>query len=224
MPEDIYEHIREQAPFKFEFIDENDNYYKLDSYIKKLHDDYIVVTPPDDGDVDINIPGNAEVNLIFPLDNGILIAQCTVLGREAGMKPGVLLSFPHNTRVLERREYIRVPIKLRVEITFYSDQFYTDRKSFFAITKNISASGIAFYHREPIESCYDIGCKIYLSDENPRAVETRNKLIYSQKIKIKNETVFLTALSFTSISEGDSARIVKECFKYQVRHKKIKSY
>ncbi len=226
MSDELYEHIRELAKFKLEFIDENDNYYKMDSYIKSIDGGCMLISPPENQEQEkiINIPENAEVNLIFPMDKGVLIAQCTVLGKELGPQPGIQISFPHNTRVLERREFIRVPIKLRVEIIYFSDQSYLEKNSFFAITKNLSANGMAFYHKEPIEDYYDLRAKIYLNDENPKPIELQHELVYSQKVKIKNELIFLTATTFTSLSEPDSARIVKECFKYQVRHKKIKNY
>jgi len=224
MSEEIYEHIRELAKFKLEFIDENDDYYKTDSYIKSIEDDHLLISPPQILKENKNIPVNAEVNMIFPLNNGVLVAQCTVLDRELGAKSGIKLSFPHNTKVLERREFIRVPIKLRVEIIYYTDPSSVEKKVFFAITKNLSANGMAFYHKEPIENFYEIKTKIYLSDDDPKPIETSQEPIYTQKVKIKDELVYLTATTFTSLSEPDSARIVKECFKYQVRHKKIKNY
>lgn len=222
MNEGIYKYLRELAPFKLEFIDDKDDYHKLDSHIKSIQEDYILINPPERNGSAINLMDNTEVNILFPMDKGVFVAQCTVLGKKLGEISGVKLSFPHNTSVQERREYIRVPVKVRVEITAYSDEVYSQKTRLFAITKNISASGIAFYHKEPIENYYDIGCKIYLNDENTKPVETKNDLIYSQRVKIKDELLYITAITFTSISEADSARIVKECFKYQVREKKVK--
>ncbi|OGI00289.1 MAG: hypothetical protein A2Y25_01515 [Candidatus Melainabacteria bacterium GWF2_37_15] len=224
MSEEINTYIRELAPFKIEFVDENDNYHKLDSYIKAVEDDYLLISPPDNSGVSCNIQDNLEVNLIFPRNDGIFIAQCVVIGKELGNKPGIKLSFPHNTRVLERREYVRMPMKLRVEVNCYLDKSYIEKKAFYAVTKNISGSGIAFFHKQPLETYFDIVCKIYLNDENHKPVETRNDVVYSQKVKLRDEIYYLTALSFTSISEADSARIIKECFKYQINHKKIKNY
>lgn len=222
MLEGIYKHLRELAPFKLEFIDEDDNYHKLDSYIKRIYGDYILISPPDKNGSGFNIPDTAEVNLLFPMEKGIFIAQCTVLGKELGTISGIKLSFPHDTQEVERREYIRVPVKIRIGVTCYQDQQYIKKQSFFAITKNLSATGVAFYHKESIDDYYNIGCKIYLNDENPKPVDTQNDLVYSKKVKIKDEELYLTAVTFTSISEADSARIVKECFKYQVRQKQMK--
>ena len=224
MSEELSNYIKELTPFKIEFVDENDNYHKLDSYIKAVEDDYILISPPDKDGISCYIQDDLEVNLIFPRNDGVFIAQCVVVGKELGNNPGIKVSFPYTTKILERREYVRMPMKLKVEVICYLDNSYIKKRSFFAVTKNISGSGIAFFHKEPLETYFDIKCKVYMDDENPRPVESRNDVVYSQQVKIKNEVYYLTALAFTSLSEADSARIVKECFKYQVNHKKITNY
>ena len=224
MADQAIEHIRELAPFKIEFIDGDNNYHKLDSYIKAIDDNYILISPPAKNGVYYSVEDNTEINMIFQLANGVFIAQCTVLNKVLTPNSGIKITHPSKTKTLERREYIRVPIKTKIEVICYADQFYMENNAFFGVTKNLSGSGVSFYHKEPIKDYYDIVCKIYLEDGDPNPVETHNDLVHTEKVKIKNEDHYLSALTFTSISQSDSTRIIKECFKYQVKHKKIGDY
>lgn len=222
MSEEIYEHIKELVPFKLEFVDDQDSYYKLDSYVKSLHEDHFLISPAKKDGLFYNIPLQKEVNLIFAKEGGVFIAQCMILGKELDRQYGIKVGYPVNTKTLERREYIRVPIKVRAEVTSYSDPACLGKNSFFGITRNISGSGIAVYHKEPIGEYYDLGVKIYLNDGDSKPVETKCDLVYSQEVKIKDEPCYLSAFTYTSIFENDSSRIVKECFKYQIKCKKVK--
>ena len=221
MSDEIYNYIQELAQFKFEFVDEKDNYHKLDSYVKEIFDDYILIYPPNNKGVSFEIPDNIDVNLIFTQKIGIFVAQCVVLGKVFGEKSGIKISFPYKTKLFERREYIRLPMKLKIEVICYQDKTYKNQDSFFAVTRNISASGLAYFYKESLKDYYDIQCKIYLDDGKSNPIITGCDHIYSQKIKIKDEIYYLTALAYTSLSNEDSARIVKECFKYQIKHKKL---
>lgn len=224
MPDELYKYLKELNSFKLEFMDTNDNYHRIDSYIKVIQEDYVLIAPPAKQGNIIDIADNAEVNLVFSKDNGVLIAQCSVLGKELGIQSGIKVSFPYKTKVLERREYVRVPLKLRAEVIYYLDREYTQRKSFSVTTKNLSGNGFSFYHKEPLTNYYDIQAKIFLNDENPKSVEIpRCDQVYSKKVKTKDGTIlYFTALTFVSISDEDSSRIIKQCFKYQIKQKHLK--
>lgn len=224
--EEFYTHIRNLVLFKLEFMDENDNYHQLDSHIIGVYNDYILISPPEKDDIIVNIPENSGVNLIFPSseENKVLIAQCSVFGREFGDISGIRVSHPYNAQVIERREYVRVPMKLRTDITFHLKPDGSEEKTLSAISKNISGNGVAVFHKEPVEDYCKISCIIHLKDGGATPVRTDCDIIYTRKVRIKEETYNLTALAFTSILEQDLSRIVKECFKYQINNKKIRKY
>jgi len=220
MADEIYEHLRERAPFKIEFIDKNDNYHRLGSSIKSIFEDHIFIYPPQAAETFPEIPENSEVNIIFNRNNGVLIAKCIVLDSEPEAEDGIKISFPYDVQILERREYVRVSLRLRTEIIYYPDEL--NRESLFVVTRNISGSGFCFIHKDSFEKKQDIHCKIYLNDQNPNPVAAKCVHIHSKKLKTRGDIYYLTALKYTSISDKDITRIVRECFKHQINQKHLK--
>lgn len=220
MTNDVYQYIKELESCEIEFIDKDDNIRMLNTYIKEVFQDYILIAPPEKDEVSYEVPDNAEVNLIFAKDNKFFVASCIVMGKELGVKSGVKLSLPYNSKVIERREYIRIPLRVEMEVTCLLDTEGKDNYSFSVQSRDISGSGISFYHKEPLENYYDINCKINLNDGNPNPVFARCDLVYTKPVTLNEKEYLLTALTFTSLSDDDCSRIVKECFKFQVDRKK----
>lgn len=217
--EEVKEHLKELEPLKMEFTDKEDNYHKISTYIKRVFNDHILINPPETGGILHELNENSLLNLIFPRKDGVLIAQCSFLGRQLGTLSGIKVSHPHDINILERREYVRVPLKVRTNITFNNPS--QEKISINVVTKNISGSGIAFFYENSLDNCYDIVCKLFLNDGNPVPVKVTCRQVYSKKAKVKNSVNFLTALTYTKVSEEDSARIIKECFKYQINRRHV---
>lgn len=222
MTDEVYDHLKELEVLKIEFMDENEDYHRLNSHIKTVSDDYILIDAPKTEDTLHEIPDNSTINLIFTRRDGVLIAQCMYLGKQAGTQSGIKISYPHDTQILERREYVRVPLKLRAKVVCSYEDNPLKKDVFYVVTRNISASGICFFYENTLEDYEDIQCKIYLDDGIVEPVKVKCNHVYSRKARVKNGIYYLTALTYTFISEEDSARIVKECFKYQISRKHIK--
>lgn len=221
MSDEIYEHLKEQASFNIEFVDEKDNYHRLNSHIKGLFDDYILIASPNSKGNFPKLPDNSEINIIFTRNNGVLIARCMVLGKEPDEQAGIKISFPYETNIIERRKLVRVSLKLNVEVFYHENEDSAEEKTFFATTRNISGNGLCYLSKQSLKNSCNIQCKIHLQDENPKSVKVNCNLVYSKKVKLKDKISYLTALVYTSISDEDSTRIVKECFKYQINRKHV---
>jgi len=221
MTDELYNHLKELEPLKIEFTDKDDKYHRLSTYIKRVDGDYILINPPETGGILYEVPDNSRINLIFTRNDGVLIAQCEFLGKQLGVQSGIKISYPYDTQVLERREYVRVPLKLRTKISYYAKRDSVEKESVYVVTRNISGSGMCFFHPDSMENLHDIQCKIFLNDGNPKPVAVKCDHVYSKKARVKNKLYHLIALKYRSVSEEDSARIVKECFKYQISHKHV---
>ncbi len=218
LTDEFFEHLNELKPFKIEFTDVDDKYHQVNCTAKKVSEDYILLSPP--GEILPDLEDNAAINLIIPKTNSILTAQCSFLEKEINKPYGIKISYPYNIEVHERREYIRVSLHLRVQVTCTFGGNLQEKENFYTKTRNISGSGLCFLSEKSLEGCDDnIQCKIYLNDGNSEPVSVKCNYVYSRKVKVKNNILYMSALSYRSISEEDSARIVKECFKYQIRHK-----
>lgn len=212
---DIYDFIRELAPLEVEYIDNDDNYHCLNSYIKSVDDDFILISPPQKNNLSYNLADGQAISIIFKTENGIFSADSNVMSKQLDSISGVKISFPLNSQLTERREFVRAPLNLDVEILKYADNTYLTLESFHIMTRNISGSGLCYISDKPLGNYYDIHCKIRL-EKDKEPIKVRCDHIYSKKVKIHNDKAYLTALSFAGIPEEDSSKIVKECFKYQL--------
>lgn len=212
---DIYNFIKELTPLELEFIDSDDNYHCLSSYIKRVDEDYILISPPQKNNLTYNLPDGQEVNIIFKTSGGIYSAVSSVMSKQLDSMSGLKISFPHSSQLMERREFVRVPLQLKIEVLKFLDNTYTNLETFIVQSRNISGSGLCYISDKSLEHYYDVHCKIYLDSEK-EPIYARCDHLYSKKIKINNEKAYLTALTFVGISEEDISKIVKACFKYQI--------
>ena len=218
MSDELFEHLIENAPFEIEFVDKEDNYHRLKSYIKKIFDDFILIDQPVSKEDSVEIPENSEVNLIFTRKDGVLIATSKV---QTIVQTGIRVGFPHNTDIIERRNLVRVPLKTGVKVFYRPDSDNLEEKNFSVKTRNISGNGVCFFSSYSLENASDIRCKIELEDERLNPVLVKCQHVYSRKARLKEKVCYLTALSYIAISDEDSTRIVKECFKYQINRKHL---
>ncbi len=216
---DIDDFIKELAPLELDYTDDEGNHRNLNSYIKRIYDDYIFISSPEKGNVSINIPDGQEIFIIFKTEKGYLSASSVVLGKQLDTMQGLKISFPHNSRFIERRAFVRIPFNLDVEITKILDSNSTKKETFNVMTNDISGSGLSYISEFPLDNYYDIHCKIHLADgEDP--VDVRCEHISSRKENRNNQELNIISLAYIDISESQVSRIVKACFKYQIQNKK----
>jgi len=212
---DIYDFIKELAVFELEYIDSYDNYHCLNSYVKRVNEDHILISPPQKNNLAHNLSDGQEISIIFKTEKGTFSAVSNVMNKQLDSMSGLRISFPYNSQFTERREFLRVPLNLKVEVIKYLDKTYMNMETFNIQTRNISGSGLCYISDSPLENYYDVHCNIYL-DYEKEPISIRAEHIYSKKVKINNEKTYLTAISFAGISEEDVSRLVKTCFKYQI--------
>lgn len=220
---DVYDFIKELAFFELEYIDDDDNYHCLSSYVKRVDEDSILISPPEKNrlvhNLTHNLKINQEVNIIFKTEKGLLSAVSKVTGREIGTSSGIKLAFPSKSCISERREYARSDLQFRAEILKFTDNTYINCESFPVQTRNISGSGFCYISDQPLKGYYDIHCKIFIPGQD-EPVFARCEHISSCKVKINNgEKAYNNALAFIDIAEDDLSRIVKECFRFQIENR-----
>jgi c-di-GMP-binding flagellar brake protein YcgR len=215
---DIYDFIKELAPLEIEYVDSDDNYHCLNSYIKRVDENSILIAPPQKNNIAYNLPDGQEVNIIFKTEKGIYSAVVAVMSKQLKNLSGINISFPHKSHFMERREFVRVPLQLKTEVIKILDKSTQNQEVYTVQTRNISGSGLCYISDKPLDNYYDIHARIYLDNE-AEPIFTRCDHLYSKKVKINGEKAYLTALSFAGISDDDISKLVKACFKYQIGNK-----
>jgi len=101
---DIYDFIKELAQFELEYVDDDDNYHCLDTYIKRVGENHILISPPQKNNLSHNLPDGKEINIIFKTEKGTFSAVSNVINKQLDSMSGLRISFPYNSRFTERRD------------------------------------------------------------------------------------------------------------------------
>jgi len=215
---DIYDFIKELAQFELEYTDNDGAEHCLKTYVKRVYDDYIFISSPEKDNLSVNIADEQKISVIFKTEKGFLSADSVVLGKQLDSSmQGIKISFPLNSRFIERRAYSRVPFNIDIEVIKVLDS--KDSKEVFnAVTNDISGSGLSYISEMPLDNYYDILCRIYLHDgEDP--VNVRCEHISSRKTNRDGRELTLTTLAYVDITDEQVSRIVRACFKYKIQNK-----
>lgn len=219
---DINDFLQELEKIEVLFSDEQNNSYKFKSYIKVLESESMLIEPPATNAHLFTTKDNQEIQIILPSKEGIYTGNCFLLGRSLSSLYGYRISYPHSTQFMQRREYLRINLNYELDFVVYADKDQTEKYEFKATSRDISGSGISYISEEPLMNYYDIYCTIHINDGgNP--ITIRCEHVDTRQIKVSNNIKYLNALAYIDISERDVERIVKECFKQQLKMRQIKN-
>lgn len=219
MIENIYDYLKLLQKIEIGFETNNNNYTSLKSYIKDMTDEAILIDPPNSQGVTYNLPVGQMINLIVYIpNNGLCIGESKIIGKELSKISGLWISYPLSSQIVQRREFLRVPMVCKLEISVFKDVNHSQKEEFNVLTKDISGNGLSYISDEPLNDYYDIICRINLNNE---IIEAKCDHIYSHLTFINNEPKYINAFTFVDIPQRDVRKLVQTCFKYQLElHKK----
>ena len=220
MDNNIYDYLEVLKKIDIEFENDDGKYTSLKSYIKSMTEDGILIEPPTKNGITYNVPVGHPVNIIVNITNGgLCVGESKVIAKELSTISGLWINYPFNSRIIQRREFLRVPMPVLVEFSIYKDINRTEKEVFKVLTKDISGNGISYLSDSPLTDYYDIECKIYLDDDPPIWLKCEN--IANHMILDQNkETKFIVAFKYIDIKSNDIKKIVNACFKYQLELRK----
>jgi c-di-GMP-binding flagellar brake protein YcgR len=218
---DIYDYIKELTKFDIEFQDENNNFYSLKSYIKSVDSDRILIDTPGKNGKNYNLKDGQSVNILIYSEEGVLSGDSVVIGKEISSTPGIWISFPFNSYNIQRREYLRVPLNININMIIHTDRLKTDKKEFSVIANDISAKGFSYFSDEPLKNYYDIDCWFNLDDGIEENIFAQCDHIYStHQIEAGRNIRYINGFAFHNIKPEFEERIIKKSFKYQLELRK----
>ena len=144
MMTDIYDFLKQSSKIEIEFQDKTGKYFCLESRIENLGEDGILITPPKYKYEFYNFSVHQPINIIIQVDDGMYMGESNVLGKQLSEISGVLVSYPYNSQQIQRREYLRIPIELEIEITVFKDMLRNIKESFTVVSRDISGKGFSY--------------------------------------------------------------------------------
>lgn len=218
---DIYNYIKELTKFDIEFQDENNEFYSLNSYIKSVGKDKILIDAPEKNGKSYNFKDGQAVNILICNEEGILSGDSVVIGKEISSTPGIWISFPFNSYNIQRREYFRVPLNIIINMIIYKDRLKNERLEFSVSANDLSAKGFSYFSDEPLKDYYDIECWFSLDDGIEENIYSQCDHIYStHQIAAGRNIRYINGFAFVNMKEDFVERIMKKAFKYQLEQRK----
>ena len=188
--------------------------------MKSVESDYILIDFLFYKGIQYNIPAEKNIVVTFKRSTGVYSGNCIVLGIDNSKLPGIKISFPSDVEFMQQREFVRVPLCLKVEVVLFPDTDADEIEGHEAITLDISGSGFCFVSDRPIQKKSKIVGILYLSDPKQAPLEIPLKYIYSRSFFCAGKERYKTAFTFDEISEKSRDKIIKETFLYQIEMRK----
>lgn len=190
---------------------------RYESAFCKSENDHYLISPPKRGDKLVKLEKDEVISLYIYAPEGIYNLKCVVLEiYEKYYK----ISLPKSIQRAQRREYIRVNMRIPMKITAFGNSIVGER-TMDVYTNDISARGANFLCNGNILPNEKIRVRFNLKG---REIETLAALVYCREKKavgLSGVLKFAVALNFTSVSQADIDFIVKECFAHQAKMRRL---
>lgn len=175
-------------------------------------DKSLFFTKPTNKYTEFNYPKGQTLELYIYTANGVFRLKCRL---ESCENQQCELLLPQSVDKIQRREFIRVGLKVKTIINLKTPTYTKNIKT---DSKDLSANGIRVILDEDI-SKYDKNIELsILFPDN--IIKTRAKLIKVKPTVINSTTYYETSLSFITSNKRDVDFIVKKCFEFQAQQRK----
>ncbi|GEM_PF-1620903 len=198
----------------------DDKVINFSSFVKIVEKNYILIDFLLYKNSKYVIPDEKEVTVNFKTHAGFYSTKCYIISKEDPNVHGVKISYPTDIKYIQQREYIRVPLKLKVEILVMLDENNENSKVFEITTLDISGSGFCYISDVPMEKHFMLKGLIYLTGNTNNPIEASLKHVYSRSFFAVNKRKYKNAFTFVEIEPKARERILKEIFLYQLEMKK----
>ena len=179
---------------------------------KNVNTNSIITTLPKNKHIAFNFPSNQALELYIYTKNGVYKLVCRLQRCENDLCE---ISLPESVNKIQRREYIRVNMKVRTTISLNTPNY---SKTIRTNSRNISAKGINLLLDEDISKYTK---KINLSLLFPECIiKTLAHVVKSTPIKTESGLYYDTSLMFVTISEKEIDFIVKKCFEFEAAERR----
>lgn len=176
--------------------------------IKRVETDRIALVFPEGKREFIrDLPEGKEINAVIYTNSGIFVFDSIVIN--SPLEQDFVIELPAEKQRIQRREYVRAPMSLRLVLKKDSSDFETS-------TINIGGGGIRFISQENIEKDHLWGFLLHLPDKT--VLRGTGRVLYT----LLQSGHVASVIVFSEISETDRNRLIKLCFDEEIKNIKAK--
>ncbi len=192
-------------------INYNIPFIKQESFscvIKWVEEDRIgLIFPEEMSHIMRDLPEGKEIEAIVYSNSGIFVFNSIVIC--SPLEKDFVIELPSEKKKIQRREYVRAPIKL--ELNLRKDDIRYETR-----TINIGGGGIRFLAGEEFKKDDLWAFSMYMPDG--RVTRGIGKVLYT----LMQGNSMASVIVFTSIDETERNRIIKLCFDEEIKHLRAK--
>lgn len=176
--------------------------------VKRVEEDRIALKFPEDRDDIIrDLPEGREIEVVIYSNSGIYVFRSIVIN--SPLEHEFVIELPTEKKKIQRREYVRSPINLKVILNRNEASFETK-------TINIGGGGIRFVARDDFKT--DDLWRFSLHLPEGKIINGVGKVLYTL---IQGENT-ASVILFNNINETERNRIIKLCFDEEIKNLKAK--
>jgi len=176
--------------------------------IKWVEEDRIgLIFPEDMAHIIRDLPEGKEVEAIVYSNSGIFVFNSIIIC--SPLEKDFVIELPAEKKKIQRREYVRAPIKL--ELVMKKDDIRYETR-----TINIGGGGIRFLAGEEFKTDDLWGFSLRMPDQ--RVIRGMGRVLYTL-LQGKN---VVSVIIFSDIEEIERNRIIKLCFDEEIKHLRAK--
>jgi len=217
----MFNFIKELGKVELEFDFEGEKIV-FKNYIKSTSLDYLLVDLLYYNGVEFNLPEKKWLKAKFKENGGVYVGNCQILGKDNSKFPGIKISYPQNVTFVQQREFVRVPLRLRIELVIFplASSEGEEIEVIDSETLDVSGSGFCFVSEKPIKLHSKIIGVIYLNHAKDRQVEVNLLHVYSRPFQAAGKEVYKNAFTFIDIDENSKEKILKDIFLYELEQRR----
>lgn len=170
-----------------------------------------LAAPLKNGEV-VRIPEGTEVTLSFIDQVAVYSVDCMVVSFKWGQIPTVILSSPINARRVQRRNFVRLDIKISMQYTKLSELLEPLSEPIEAVSMDISGGGLMFTTNGQVQQEDIIELRIFTNPDKP--VNAIGKVVRVTDT-LGKERKLAVGVEFTLIEEGERDKIIRYIFNQQ---------
>lgn len=181
---------------------------EINCSVKWYENDRIsLVFPEEQKNYEKDLPEGKEIEVIIYTNSGIFVFESIVMN--SPLERNFVIELPDEKKKIQRRDYIRAPINLKMHLKKGDTEFETK-------TINIGGGGVRFITQENLEMG-DLWKFILFLPENKK-IQGLGKVLYT----ILKGNNMASVIAFSDIKETERNRIIKLCLDEEIKNLKFK--
>ncbi|WP_418790220.1 flagellar brake protein [Phosphitispora sp. TUW77] len=191
----------------------NDTLKQYRSKVYGLSDDRIIVAVPVKGGSRVAMGQGSKVKLIYTDSTAVYVFFTTVLSQDNDNAEMVILGKPDNIKKIQRRNFVRLDIQLKLLFCRLDNSFESKSSSFEAVSVDISGGGMMFMCDEVLSFGDILDAQIFFGqNEKIRSV---GRVVRVMENLPQTKMKYSVGFEFTMIEELERDKIIKFIFNRQ---------